>query len=98
MFESEADRLAMVQAVGEAFSTSRPEKLWLIFDREFIEQSLGNFRIETGKPVVFGRSSDVALHELVKDSPITRDLDGAKYFCKRFEPDGTGMTLVVLSL
>jgi hypothetical protein len=97
VLESEADRLAMVQAVGEPFSTSRPEKLWLIFDREFIEQTVGNFRNEGRRPIGFCRSSDVALHELVKDSALTRDSDGAKYFVKRFEPDGTGMTLLVLS-
>jgi hypothetical protein len=97
MFESDADRLAIVRAVGEPFSTSRPEKLWLIFDREFIEQTLGNLRNETGKPVALGRTSDMALHELVKESPITRDSDGMKYFVKRIEPDGTGMTLLLLS-
>lgn len=95
MLESEADRLAMIQAVGEAFSTVCPEKLWLVFDRAFIEQALGNFTVEGNKPVALGRTSDVALHELVKDTVITRDSDGAKYTVRRFEPDGTGMSLVV---
>lgn len=85
----------MVQAVGEPFTTSRPEKLWLIFDRDFIERQIGAFSIEGGKPVALGRTSDVALHELVKDSVITRDSDSKQYSVRRMEPDGTGMTLVV---
>lgn len=97
MFETDADRLAMIQAVGEQFDTGKAVKLSLIFDREFIEQSLGVLTNEGRKPLGLARTSDVALHELVKDSVITRDSDGAKYAVKRFEPDGTGMTLLVLS-
>jgi hypothetical protein len=98
VLESEADRLATIQAVGESFSTARPEKLWLIFDREFIEQQFGEFTTEGRKPVGVCRTSDVELHELVKESVITRDADGAKYTVRRFQPDGTGMTLLVLGL
>lgn len=96
MLESEADRLAMIQAVGEPFTTSRPEKLWLIFDREFIEEVMGNIPVIGRKPVALGRTSDVASHELVKQSVLTRDADGSKFAVRDFHPDGTGMTLLVL--
>ena len=95
MLESEADRLAMVQAVGETFSTAKADKLWLIFDREYIEQQLGEFSIDGRKPIGLGRTSDIALHELVKDSVVRRDADGGSYMVRRLQPDGTGMTLLV---
>jgi hypothetical protein len=95
VIESEADRLAMIQAVGEPFSTAKAEKLWLIFDRDFIEQQLGPLSNEGRRPMGLARTSDVALHELVKESKVTRDLDGEDYFVKRLEADGTGMTLLV---
>jgi hypothetical protein len=95
MIETDADRLAMIRAVGETFSTGKAEKLWLVFDREFIEQTLGEFSHEGRKPLGLARTSDVQLHELVKDSVVTRDLDGAKYSVRRFQPDGVGITLVV---
>jgi hypothetical protein len=40
----------------------------------------------------------VALHGLIKDSAIERLRDGAKYFARRFEPDGTGMTMIAFTL
>jgi hypothetical protein len=95
VLESDADRLGYIRAVGETFSTSRPEKLWLIFDREFIEQQIGPLSNEGRRPIALGRTSDVALHELVKESKVSRDADGEDYFVRRLEPDGTGMTLVV---
>jgi hypothetical protein len=95
VLESEADRLAMIQAVGEAFTTSRAEKLWLVFDREFIEQTVGQFTTMGHKPMGVGRTSDVALHEIVKQSVITRDSDGSKFTVRDFHPDGTGMTVLV---
>lgn len=97
MLESEADRLAMVQAVGEPFSTAKAEKLWLVFDREYLAQQLGEFTTDGRNPLALGRTSDIAQHELVKQSVITRDADGAKYSVKQFKPDGVGMTLLVLS-
>jgi hypothetical protein len=97
VLESEADRLSMVKAGGETFSTGLPEKLWLIFDQETIDATLGDFTVEDTGPQGLGRSSDVALHGLVKQSVVTRDADGAKYAVKRLKPDGTGMTLVVFA-
>lgn len=85
----------MIRAVGEPFSTSRSDKLWLVFDRELIDQLTGEIVVEGDEPVGLGRSSDVLLHELVKESKLTRDADGSTLFVKRLKPDGTGMTLVI---
>jgi hypothetical protein len=97
VLESEADRLASIKALGgEPFSTGHADKLIAIFDREYLESDLGVHSVANRRPVLTCRTSDLALHSLVKDSPVTRDADGSKFFCLKFEPDGTGMTMVML--
>lgn len=97
MFESEADRLGLIRAVGaERFSPGSSEVLWAIFDREYLETDLGVQSVANRRPVLTCRSSDVASLGLVKDSKLTRESDGSVFFCSKFEPDGTGMTLVML--
>lgn len=96
MFESDADRLTLIQAVGEQFDTGRPTKLWCIYDREYEEVSPGRGSFVSGKAQIACRTSDVAFHELVKQSKLTR-ADGSVWLVKGFEPDGTGMTVVTLS-
>lgn len=52
--------------------------------------------VKNRKPELHVRESDVALHALVKDSPITRDADGMQFSCKYFDHDGNGMTVIAL--
>lgn len=97
MIESEADRLASIKALGgEPFSTGNAEKLYAVFDREYLESDLSSHSVANRKPMLTCRTSDVAAHSLVKDSKVVRDSDGSAFFCSKFEPDGTGMTLVML--
>lgn len=95
MFESDADRLTLIQAVGEQFDTGRPTKLWGIYDREYEEVSPGRISIAGGRALLHCRTMDVESHELVKQSKLVRS-DGSVLFVNGFEPDGTGMTIVVL--
>lgn len=97
MFESEADRLALIKAVGgEPFSTGNPEKLWGVFDREYEASSVGELVVANRRTVLQCRESDVEIHELVKNDLIRRDKDDKAYAIADFEHDGTGMTVVVL--
>lgn len=97
MTETDADRLGMIQGVGgEEFDTGYPEKLWGVFGNAFLAAEAGAHSAEVRRPVIECRTSDVALHGLVKRASITRDADGAQYVVDRFEPDGTGMTTIVL--
>lgn len=97
MLESEADRLAMIQAVGgEEFDTGHAERLLAIFDRAYEESVLTGHVVANRRPILHCRTSDIAAHELVKQYKVTRVSDGSVFFVKDFEPDGTGMTIVVL--
>jgi hypothetical protein len=96
MFESDADRLAMVQAVGEGFSTGNVAPLLGIFDEAYLETEVSDFTVANREPMLLCRTSDVAAHGLVKQSKVTRVSDGVDYFVTDIEADGTGMTLVRL--
>lgn len=94
MIESDADRLVMIQAVGEPFTTGMTI-LWGVMDREYLEVDGAYQRSATRRTVLQIRTSDVERHQLVKDSKITR-ADGTTFYVKDIEDDGTGMTVLAL--
>lgn len=97
MFESDADRLALIKSVGgEQFSTGYTEPLWAIFDRESIDSEGSFVPVKNRKPMLTCRESDVELHGLVSKSVVERLSDGSKWTVREFEPDGVGMVLVSL--
>jgi hypothetical protein len=95
--ESEADRLAMIQAVGgEPFTTDKPAPLLGVFERE-PQEALADGRVVSNYvPILESRSSDVAAHGLMKGSAVIRQKDGAQYVVRDLLDDGTGMTRLVL--
>lgn len=96
MFESEADRLALVRGVGgEEFDTGHG-MLWGIFDREYRDSVAGAFVVESSEPVIRCRTSEVVAHELIKKSVVRRVADDTTFVVKRLEHDGLGMTVVWL--
>jgi hypothetical protein len=95
--ETDATRLAMIKAVGgEPFDAGQPDSLWGVFNRAYAEGIAGAHAVESRRPMIECRTSDVALHGLVKDSVIRRVADDTTFLAKHFEPDGTGMTVIVL--
>lgn len=96
MIESDADRLALIQAVGEQFDTGKPTRMWAIFDEAYLESDLDRFTVKNRRAEITCRESDVELHGLVKGSPIERVANGSKYSVKELAPDGTGLTVISL--
>lgn len=88
MIESDATRLRMIKAVGGVLVRHDSGSFWGVFEREFVEVG----EVESRGPVLTARTSDV--QSLPKDTIL--DVCGAEYRIKRHEPDGTGMTLVIL--
>lgn len=85
--ESDADRLSYFSAGGQLVRHASGD-FWAIFDREFALS--GN--VESTQPALVARSIDVA--SLPKEAVL--EVGGAVYRVKRHEPDGTGMTMLVL--
>lgn len=90
MIESDATRLAMIKAVGGVLIRHDSGSFWAVFDSEFSLSPDGS--VESRQPVLNARTSDVQC--LPKDTIL--DVSGKEYRIKRHEPDGTGMTLLLL--
>jgi hypothetical protein len=88
--ETDADRLASIKALGGQLITSAYGQFWGIFDREFALSIDGS--VETRQPVLEARTLDV--EDIPKDAVIQIGSDNFRV--KRSEPDGTGMTMLVL--
>lgn len=90
MFESDADRLAMIKGLGGQLVRSPSGEFWAIFDRPSALTPDG--AVETRQSVLVARTADV--EALTKDTPLSIGAD--EYRIKRLEPDGTGMTTIIL--
>jgi len=100
-FESEQDRQDQLEALGESFVfthngnphvSSKSVSIYGIFDRPYIETN----KIEGYKPVVTVSAVDVlsvAHGAMVRHDP---DATYTDYKVVGIEPDGTGMTMLIL--
>lgn len=97
MIETPADRLASLRALGAGAKLKAAAGCFdIIFDNEYVLAG----DVEERGPVATMRSSDAADADLRKDVVVEvyNPFDDSRksYRVKRLEPDGTGMTLVVL--
>jgi hypothetical protein len=93
--ESDSDRLDIVRTLAgittDEVTVRHPSGSFAaIFDRPSALTPDGS--IETRQPVLVARSIDVV--GLAKDTPLLIGND--EYRIKRLEPDGTGMTTIIL--
>lgn len=92
MFESDADRLAMLQAVGAETVLVDNVSVTAVFVDAHTPVSLGEHFIDSDEPQILGRTSD--LKSATSSSVVQR---GAKaYGIDSIQPDGTGMTTIRL--
>lgn len=92
MFESDADRLASLRAVGAELFEAADGTFWALLEQPFAAVELESDRIESRKPVLTMRESDATRLELTNGAEVTRIADGVVYRVLRPEPDGSGMT------
>jgi hypothetical protein len=99
--ESDADRLDIIQTLAgistDEITVRHPTGQFdAVFENEFLEVGFGA-GVETVQPVLIARTIDVA--SLVKDTPLEFEDDRGQtqfYRVKHHEPDGTGMSRVLL--
>lgn len=93
MFESDADRLAMIKSLGGVpVSQADGSSFFGIFESAYQNALSNGVDVESSDPTILARSSDVAA--LVKDTALT--VASVSWRLKRQEPDGTGMTTLRL--
>lgn len=94
MFDSDADRLAQIKALGGQLIQCGSLECWAIFDAAFSEV-LGDPSVETSSPALSAiRTSDVVALGIQKEVDITTS--AGPFRVRRVEPDGTGMSIVLL--
>lgn len=92
MIESDATRLRIIKAAGGVLIRHDAGEFWAIFDNDYVAVVDG--MVESKGPALTARTSDV--QDLPKDTVF--DVSGSEYRIKRHEPDGTGISVVVLKL
>lgn len=91
--ETDADRLASIKGLGGQLVYISGEPIWAIFDNAFIDL-LSDPGIESRAPGLTCRTFDAERVGAAKDSDVSVGTE--LYRVKRLDPDGTGMTNVVL--
>lgn len=103
--EDASDRLDIVRTLGgierECVTVRHPGGQFdATFDNGFSDADFGEHSIESAQPMLsVVRTLDVA--SLAKDTPLTvihEDGSVVEYKLEKHEPDGTGMSRVILSL
>lgn len=98
MFESDADRLALIKALGGQLVRHPAGEFWAIFEREYYEAAFGDGPgVGTSQPALTSaRTIDVKA--LTRDTPLRIDGESETFFVKKHQPDGTGMSVVLVKL
>lgn len=100
MLESDADRLASIKGLGGQLVRAEGGDFYAIFDSEF---SLASFTdgpgVSSSSPQLTCRTSDARRFGFIENgSSLELEIDGdTKHFTVReHQPDGTGMSVLVL--
>lgn len=91
MLDTDADRLAELQAVGGRCVLVDGREVLAIFDNGFLETTDAP-GVEVRQPFLICRTSDIL--GIQKDKAV--EVGSEVYRVKRHEPDGTGMSHVQL--
>lgn len=91
--ETDADRLATIQGLGGQLVSAPRGTFWAILDAEYA--AAGDLpAVEGTAPALTCRTSDFKALQIVKNDSITVGDETFKFV--RHEPDGTGISVLVL--
>jgi len=90
--ESLADRRTSIRALGGKDYSTAAGQLLAIFDNEYLE-GLGT---ETRQPVLTCATEDAEARSVTRKGAQFPDIEGNAYKVIRHEPDGTGMSRLIL--
>jgi len=96
MLQTDADRLESLKALdGEIVLVQGGQNFWAIFDNEFALQEFAAGGLEDRAPMLQCRTSDVEALKIGKDTALR--IRGNPFTVRRHEPDGTGMSRLILN-
>jgi hypothetical protein len=93
--ESDADRLVFLSSddFGTAITVGA-STIYGVMDKEYTAVQQGDIAVESDSPVAVVRASDVTAQSIAVGTSLT--ISSATYVVVSVQPDGTGMTRLVL--
>lgn len=92
MFESDADRLAMIRGLGGVVSSSASGTFDGILEEDYV--GVGDVPVESYGPRLIARSSDVRRCNV--SNGTTLQIDGTPYIVRSVQDDRAGMCTLIL--
>lgn len=92
--DTDADRLALIEGLGGVLVQTSSGEFQAVFDRQYLGDNVGEVDIESRTPALTCRTSDIDRVGLRKGQLVT--VPEGDFKMRRHEPDGTGMSVVIL--
>jgi len=92
--ETNADRTAMLADYGTTVTKTDASTFTAIFDNDFLAVDVDESEVESSEPTLLARTADVS--SLAHGDTLT--ISAVIYTVRGIQPDGTGMTQIMLSV
>jgi hypothetical protein len=92
--ETAADRTALLADYGTTVTKADATTFTGIFDNDFLAVDLDESEVESTEPTLLARTADVS--SLAHGDTLT--ISAVSYTVRGIQPDGTGMTQIMLSV
>ena len=92
--ETAADRTAMLADYGSTVTKTDASTFVAIFDNDFLAVDVDESEVESSEPTLLARTADVL--SLAHGDTLT--ISAVSYTVRGIQPDGTGMTQIMLSI
>ena len=92
--ETAADRSALLNDYGTTVTKADTSTFTGIFDNDFLAVDLDESEVESTEPTLLARAADVS--SLAHGDTLT--ISAVSYTVRGIQPDGTGMTQIMLSV
>ena len=92
--ETAADRTALLADYGSTVTKADASTFVAIFDNDFLAVDLDESEVESTEPTLLARTADVS--GLAHGDLLT--ISSTNYTVRGIQPDGTGMTQIMLSV
>ncbi len=92
--ETAADRTALLADYGTTVTKADATTFTGIFDNDFLAVDLDESEVESTEPTLLARTADVS--GLAHGDSLT--ISAVSYTVRGIQPDGTGMTQIMLSV
>ena len=92
--ETAADRTALLADYGTTVTKTDASTFTAIFDNDFLAVDLDESEVESTEPTLLARTADVS--GLAHGDSLT--ISSTSYTVRGIQPDGTGMTQIMLGV